>query len=275
MLAGLIASALLAGSRQAKADPSSAEKNAKPSAVTSRDVPEDVAAAATATISGGTDLYGDPLPAGTIARLGTLRYRAAQGELLHEIAFSAGNWTIVGRTKDFGRDRGSFCWWDPANGKLLRRVRLGEVLDTDDGTITPDGRIAVTLGGMFIPQPSGGGAAPQFWLKWWEVDSGKKLASISCDDCNSAIYLAISRDGATVVAGDRNRPGMVRVWNGTAQRLTATYEAKDGIEDVAISPSGKALTFVTQREGVRLWDFRSMQDPRTVFAPPRTFCHPR
>src|SRR5689334_6370209 len=63
-----------------------------------------------------TDLYGDPLPPGALARLGTirLRHRAAT------IAYSADGKTLL----SFSRGDKTIRQWDPATGRERRRILL-------------------------------------------------------------------------------------------------------------------------------------------------------
>ena len=80
-----------------------------------------IAPATPAAASAGVNLYGDPLPAGAIARLGTVRYRPNFNEFQRQIAFAADNKTLISQTWNTS-DGGSFLWWDATNGKLLRTV---------------------------------------------------------------------------------------------------------------------------------------------------------
>src|SRR5262245_623498 len=63
-----------------------------------------------------TDLHGDPLPAGAIARLGTVRFRPPAGA--HWLAFSPGDKTLL-------TAGGRLSAWDVATGKEVRRFRFG------------------------------------------------------------------------------------------------------------------------------------------------------
>jgi hypothetical protein len=64
-----------------------------------------------------TDRYGDPLPEGAIARLGTLRHRYPMSNLRHPQLLPDGK-TFLSSTKT------EVCWTDAATGKRVKSWRL-------------------------------------------------------------------------------------------------------------------------------------------------------
>ncbi len=249
-LTGLLASSLLAGMSLALAEP-----------------PAEVAAA-TSTISPGTDLYGDPLPAGAIARLGTVRYRLDFSEFQQRIAFAADNTTLISQNSN-GDVGGTFCWWDATSGKLLRRVGPENGMGSRECAITPEGKIAVTVVDSARQPHQGASASPQFRLKWWEVATGKELTSLAIPNSNDSLEprLAIAADGKTTATAEQYGKRVVRIWDVATRKQTAVFTADSPIEDVALSANGKVAVFVTMTKGVFLWELASGQEPRTVLAP--------
>src|SRR5271156_2207355 len=68
------------------------------------------------TSANRTDLYGDPLPTGAIARLGTIRFRSSELRAAQLGVTPDGKQLIsVGRF-------GSVLVWDAASGRLGRRI---------------------------------------------------------------------------------------------------------------------------------------------------------
>src|SRR5215469_12758015 len=65
---------------------------------------------------GGVDRYGDPLPPGAVARLGTVRYR---------FGGSSAAFLPDGRTVVSVRDGSAIYLWDARTGRLLRRIDTG------------------------------------------------------------------------------------------------------------------------------------------------------
>ena len=137
-----------------------------------------------------------------------------------------------------------------------------------DCAVTPDGKIAAgRIGGQFRP-PEGGKPVAKHWIKWWEVDTGRELASIPCDDPGSFSYpFALARDGSTVVTGGS---GAVRAWDRTAGKQTAAFDTRAQVEDVTISPAGNVAALISD-DGVAMWDFGGGQAARTVLAKSTAF----
>jgi WD40 repeat protein len=84
-------------------------------------------------VSSGIDAHGDPLPAGALARAGTIRAR--QEGVLAPCHFLPGNRTLA----TCGLD-GVIHLWDTATGKELRTFR-GHRGNICDLTFTPDGKV--------------------------------------------------------------------------------------------------------------------------------------
>jgi WD40 repeat protein len=78
------------------------------------------------------DLQGDPLPAGAIARLGTLRLR--YGNRIRSLAFTPDGKGLVS-----GSGMGDARLWDVATGKVLKTLVGGQTQPMDRAAISPDG----------------------------------------------------------------------------------------------------------------------------------------
>jgi len=265
---------LLACVRFAPAELRSTVKNATASAIAAQAASKDSLAPLAKSGSPSVDLYGDPLPPGAIARLSTVRYRALQVGHPQGLAFPD-NQRVVRFTWEFAGDKSSFCWWNITNGKVVRAVPLADDPEKQTASyglvaaVTPDGNIAAAqVGGQYLP-PAGGKLVRKHWLKWWEVDTGRELASIPCDDPRYFSYpFALAPDGSTVVTGG---PGAVRAWDRATRKQTATFDTKDSIHDLTISPSEKVAALIASDDGVVLWDFGAGQAPRTVLAKSAVF----
>ena len=185
------------------------------------------------------------------------------------------NKSVVAMTWNFHQLNSSFCWWDATNGKILRTVWPADepqgrlFADVLAGAVTPDGKIAAArIGGYYLPR-EGGKPVPRYSVKWWEVDSGRELASIPCNDLNS-VYFALAHDGSTAVTAKRNGPGAVKVLDRATRKQTAAFDAKGYVWDLTILPSGKVAALITD-DGVVLWDFASGHAPRVVLAKSTAF----
>src|SRR5207249_1513684 len=89
-------------------------------------------------------LYGDPLPAGAIARLGTLRFRNAEGFYLMP-GHSSVAWTPDGRFIVSG-GAGPAVIWDAETGKEIRRLGAKQISPHGPANLSPDGKL-VAVGG--------------------------------------------------------------------------------------------------------------------------------
>jgi WD40 repeat protein len=126
-----------------------------------------------------TDLYGDPLPDGAVARLGSVRLRHAG---LSDFVFLNGGKSILSA----GSDR-TLRFWDVATGQQTRAVKLqglagpGHVV-----TLSPDGKTLV--------------AHDKEKLVFWDVESGKEIKTLPGSKGHLG-YLYFSPDGKTLAVG--------------------------------------------------------------------------
>jgi RNA polymerase sigma factor (sigma-70 family) len=132
------------------------------------------------------DRYGDPLPAGAIARLGAMRFR-------HE--YTGGEW---GRVRDVffvpdGRSivtvgAGEARVWDAASEHLIRAI------DADFATLSPDGK---TLFAAKSPLPQSSGPKPGVF-RAVDRSSGRELRRVATAHDESIKFLTVSPGGKNV-----------------------------------------------------------------------------
>jgi WD40 repeat protein len=246
------------------------------------------------------DRYGDALPPGAVARLGTVRLRHI-GQIL-TLAFSPDGKVLASGSDGGPRER-SLCLWDAASGKLLVRCEgdggLGLGL-----AFSPDGkRLASTDGGSvrlldaatgkeverlrrggvgapglaFSPDGKVLAIADAHGVLLWDTATGEahrlevmKDASVTC--------LAFSPDGKALAAGGER--GAVAVWDPAAGKELRRMAGPEGLDALAVafSSDGKALTVayhVLGRGSLDVWDLEKGEPLRRVSTKPDSYSCPR
>src|SRR5262245_36638932 len=170
-----------------------------------------------------TDRYGDPLPAGAVARLGTIRFRHGGAYAPMADFLPDGN-TILSATSD-----GKLRFWDAATGKLL------QMLPTQQGeeyqqcaALSRDGK-KVAVGGYK-------GAA------LWDVDGRTLLHTLTSERVQS---LAFSPNAKTLVTGGQ-LDGSVRVYDvATGKERKRMQCHDDRIQRIFVAPDNRAVISVS------------------------------
>jgi WD40 repeat protein len=236
-----------------------------------------------------TDLYGDPLPSGAVARMGTVRLRTGP----HVLALSPDNKLLA--VYDEWKKR--MVLWDLASGLPLRSVE-GEVEGAGAAEFTPDGRTLVHIceGGLRAwnigdgklvrtvrdPRPTGTrfflSADAQTWacstppervpvdeVTLGDTATGKALRTIVTGPFDSLI---LSRDGGRLCLA---HPNDVRVWETATGQLLDRVKGGQEFSAPAFSPDGKTVAFFYVGRGgdmgpanLYLWEPGSGKTPRRI-----------
>jgi WD40 repeat protein len=225
------------------------------------------------------DCHGDLLPEGAVARMGTIRFRHAEG--ICQIVYSADG----SRMATLGRDR-TLRVWEAATGKLQHQFSETDI-DYFALAFGPDGKTVIAAGG----DPFHGGNAD---LRCFDLTTGKEqkrfaghtqpASAIACSvDGKTLLSLsaeqAICWDAATgnklyqwkhrttatlAIAPDRKTLAWVdgesedRVVHlsdaATGKELRKLKGHKHAITSVTYSPDGKYLASGNPFEPIQLWD---------------------
>jgi WD40 repeat protein len=178
-----------------------------------------------------TDLHGDPLPPGAIARLGTQRRR--HPDHITSLAFSPNGKLLAAASWDR-----SIRLWDTATGKEVRRLQ-GHENQVNAVAFAPDGR---TLASGSVDQT----------VRLWDVDTGKSLRRFVGHTFNVKA-VAFSPDGKTLASAADDQT--VRVWDvDTGKELQTLQGVGDFFYRLGFFPDNRTLAYWTA-ENVRLWEF--------------------
>jgi RNA polymerase sigma factor (sigma-70 family) len=226
-----------------------------------------------------TDRFGDPLPAGALARLGTVRLR--RGFHVQGLAYSPDGKVLAsaGGPRDL-------CLWDAASGRLLHDLgvqhaysvafspdsRLMAAFDTgglglwDVARGKQDLRTAAKVHGVmcavFSPDgktvATGGFRQP---VRLWDTTSGAEVRQMPCD-AEMIGCLAFSPDGRLLAAAGRTK--LIYLWHTASGASAGTLAGHaEQAHWAAFSPDGKTLASGSDDQTVRLWDVATRTE-RTI-----------
>jgi RNA polymerase sigma factor (sigma-70 family) len=194
--------------------------------------------------------YGEPLPPGAFAAIGSLSYR--HGHFVSSVVYSPDGKLLASA----GWDR-TIRLWDTATGKEVRRLEghLGHVLCV---AFSPDGKSLVS-GGREGPNQD----RP---LRLWEVATGRELRPLTGFlnwNWGQVGTVAYSPDGRNIASAGRDQ--MVRLWDVASGKEIGEALAQNGeVRAVAFSPDGKLLASAGADQVVRLWEVGTRKELRQL-----------
>ncbi len=180
--------------------------------------------------TGRTDLFGDALPPGAIARLGTIRWRTGSSWETSSVLSADGR-------SIFGGGGETIRVFDLDTGLVLRTIK-----SPDDSiralALSPDGKILASGGykGAFL----------------WDADSGKQIRPLKA---GSVAVIAFSPDGKMLITGGEDHERSVRVFDvasGKEQLRLLWHQRR--VTLVACGPDNKTLVSASWDNDIRVTD---------------------
>jgi RNA polymerase sigma factor (sigma-70 family) len=196
-----------------------------------------------------TDLHGDPLPQGALARLGTVRLR--HGYTVAGVAFSPDRKTLASAGQD-----NTIRLWDMATGKQVRRFTAITGLGAEHAWVialafSPDGKRIL-----------GGTANGSTHLILWETATGKELWRLQ-EKQRAIGSVAFAPDGKAVASSDAS--GEIVLWDAeTGEKLRECKGHDQWVESIAFSVDGKLLASACRDGTARLWDPATGQELQRI-----------
>jgi WD40 repeat protein len=206
-------------------------------------------------ISGGADRYGDALPPGAVARLGTVRYR-----------FGGIGTTFLpdGKTVVTAKNGGTIEFWDARTGRLLRAISTGRFSVGQHLTLSRGGKRVAVTGSL----PGDAKTGWRFAVRVYDTASGKELRSVEREPRDGVHALALSPDGKLLFnLGGR---GSLRIEEvDTGVELLRQQFPGDVAAHIALSADGSTLALSSGPNSRRIyvWRWEAAEEPRELKLP--------
>jgi WD40 repeat protein len=236
-----------------------------------------------------TDRYGDPLPPGAVARLGTLRLRHPGP--IRSVAFAPNGRSLLAAGDDSpvrrwavpdgkplgwfeGRFGGSiYAMAQSADGKTLATWGADQVVRVWDAVTGKQVRelagargrvtaLAFSADGTKVA----GARSPEQDVLAWDIATGKQVLRTASHPAE-ILALAFAPDGAALATATLSArgDGSLRLWDARTGELIRRFSRDHGhSRAVAFLPDGKTLVSAEDDGTVRLWDVASGREVRRL-----------
>lgn len=198
------------------------------------------------------DVYGDPLPRGAVARMGTMRLRLTGWN--KTIAFADERTLLTA-----SGDKSAIRIWNARSGELVGEINTAPFLP-EKVRLLPDGRTLVTFHTGDLAPHQDADRLIQFWDLPMKRLRSIVPVSLDADHDERITVMEITPDSQSVVLGTDS--GTIRVLNlASGQELLSQNLGERPLGAIAISPDGGCLATAIDLDGVYFWNWQSGEQP--------------
>jgi WD40 repeat protein len=250
-----------------------------------------------------TDRYGDRLPAGSIARLGTLRYRGS--DELSTAVLAPNGVDLVAASRDgklsllyahngMQRWRSQITYRDglsflalspdakvvvtegPKSGLYLWTLPFFGDLHHLKGPIAKKRSVVFSADGKLLASASGEDLYETHRIHVWEVESGKRILNFKLDNIKE-VQVRLSPNGQVLATWGRPVPGKkpppgptIQLWQVSTGECFRRLTADRGIITAAVfSADGEIMAAITEDSTIHLWRVGTGKHIRRLTGPRR------
>jgi WD40 repeat protein len=203
----------------------------------------------------GIDLYGDPLPAGALARLGTTRFRRG-GDWGQGLALTPDGAMLIAAS-----DSHSVFCWDTATGRLIREIKV-EPMNVRGFALAPDGRHIAVAGFWYTEDRT----RVERQVRILDPTTGQTVQTLNRTDSDVDDHeMEFTPDGKLLIS--LGTGGILRVEElATGTEILQEKFARDNSPSLALSPDGSTIALATGANTGKfyLWKWQSGEQPREL-----------
>jgi RNA polymerase sigma factor (sigma-70 family) len=204
-----------------------------------------------------TDLFGDPLPPGALARMGTVRFAHGESRYGYPV-LAPDHATFATVSNATYPGQGMVCLWDAVTGKEVHRLHDPDFVYHEAFFLHGE----KLLGTMGVSRKPVQGGKDAHVLHFWDPSTGKKAAR-EIRVVGSRLHpWALSGDEKHLVSANWEPPVVIRDLQ-TGMVLARWPGAGVRIDHLAFSPDGKTVG-ICCGGSVHLWDWKTLRAPRRL-----------